>query len=331
MKNHFKYFRKPLFLFFFIAVIGFSHYGCESNNGGANDSYPNRPITYIVPWAAGGMTDLSSRIVAAVLQNVLDQPVNVVNRTGGGGVVGHLAISQARPDGYTLGAVTVDISLLHHTGLTELTYQDYTPLALLVNNPAAVTVRADAPYDSLPDLVAAIKANPGELQASGTAKYGIWDLARMGFLQAAGLPESAMPWVPSQGAAPALQELIAGGIDVVTASLSEVDALRRAGKVRTLAVMSDQRLPDFPEVPTLAEYNIDWSIGGWVTICAPPDLPQSIRSKLDSAIRIAVQDTSYLNAMKNAGSTLQYLPGEACREFMAEQDQVNGSLLNSSK
>ena len=305
--------------------------GCDDAAGSQKNSYPNRPITYIVPWAAGGMTDLTSRIVGAVLQNVLGQPVNVVNRTGGGGVVGHLAIAQARPDGYTLGAVTVDISLLHHTGLTDLTYQNYTPLAVLVNNPAAVTVRADAPYDSLPDLVAAIKAKPGELQASGTAKSGIWDLARMGFLQAAGLKDSDMPWVPSQGAAPALQELIAGGVEVVTASLSEVDALRQAGKVKTLAVMSKERLVDFPDVPTLSEYGIDWSIGGWVTICAPPDLPIEIQSKLDSAIKAAVQDTMYLNSMKNAGSTLQFLAGEDCKAFMAQQDKINGDLLSAAK
>ncbi|MEZ5043246.1 MAG: tripartite tricarboxylate transporter substrate binding protein [Saprospiraceae bacterium] len=298
-------------------------------SGNQSKTYPTRPISFIVPWAAGGMTDLSSRMAGAVLQHALGQPVNVINRTGGGGVIGHLAISQAKPDGYTIGAVTVDISLLHHTGITDLTYENYTPLALLVNNPAAITVRNDAPWDSLPDLLADLRANPGKLQASGTAKAGIWDLARMGFLKAAGLPESAMPWVPSQGAAPALQELLAGGVDVVTAALSEVDALRKAGQVRALAVMSDERLPEFPGVPTLKEYGLDWSVGGWVAICGPPDLPADIVATLDSTIRVAVKDPDYLTAMKNSGATMQFLDGEACRAFMAKQDQVNGELLKS--
>ena len=176
---------------------------------------------------------MTSRMMGAVLQKKIGQTVNVVNRTGGGGVVGHLALSQAAPDGYTVGAVTVEITQLHHMGLTDLTSADYTPLALLVNNPSAITVRADAPWNNLNDLIEAIKNSPGELQASGTARGGIWDLARIGFLEAAGLDKDDVPWVPSQGAAPALQELIAGGVDIVTAALSEVDALRQAGQVKT--------------------------------------------------------------------------------------------------
>ena len=299
----------------------------QCSDSASGPDYPNRPITYVVPWAAGGMTDMSSRVMGAVLQNVLGQPVNVVNRTGGGGVVGHLALSQAQPDGYTIGAVTVEITMLHHTGLTPLTLENYTPLALLVNNPAAITVRADAPWDSLPQLLAEIKARPGELQASGTAKDGIWDLARRGFLKAAGLPESALPWVPSQGASPALQELLADGVQVVTASLTEVDALRKAGQVKTLAVMADERLPGFPNVPTLKEYGLDWSIGGWVSIAAPAGLSPEIEAKLDSAIQVAVKDTMYTNALKSAGANLQFMAGPELDRFLAAQDKLNGELM----
>lgn len=317
--------RKSIFHFLFLIFI-LSLLQC-SPGGEQSKTYPSRPITFLVPWAAGGMTDMTSRLVSSTLQNALGEPVNVINRTGGGGVVGHLAIAQAKPDGYTLGAVTVDITLLHHTGLTDLTYENYTPLALLVNNPSAVTVRADAPWDSLPQLLDEIRANPGKLQASGTAKAGIWDLARIGMLRAAGLDESAMPWVPSQGAAPALQELIAGGVDVVTAALSEVDALRKAGQVKALAVMSDERLPNFPGVPTLKEYGLDWSVGGWVTICAPPGLPAEIKATLDSAILVATQDETYRTSLNNSGATMQFLGAEECAKFMAEQDRINGELM----
>lgn len=304
---------------------------CTSGEGGVSgEGYPQRPLTYMVPWSAGGMTDVSSRVAATVLQKPLGQSVNVVNRTGGGGVVGHLALSSARPDGYTIGAVTVEISMLRHMGLTDLSYTNYTPLALLINNAAAITVRADSPYNTLEELVAAIRANPGQMKASGTARGGIWDLARLGFLKACDLPSDALPWVPSQGSAPALQELLAEGVDVVTASLTEVNSLREAGQVKTLAVMSDERLERFPDVPTLKELGYDWSIGGWVSVCAPADLPEDIKSKLISSLQTATKDPEFTTALNNAGSTIQLMFGAELEQFMAEQDRVNGELMQEA-
>ena len=293
-------------------------------------TYPYKPLTYIVPWAAGGMTDMSSRMMAVTLQKYMGQSVNVVNRTGGGGVVGHLAISQAKPDGYTIGAVTVEITQLHYMGLTDLNYTQYTPLALVIHNPAAITVRSDAPWNTVEELVDAIKSAPGSLQASGTARGGIWDIARAGFLNAAGLPVNAVPWVPSQGSSPALQELIAGGVDVVTASLAETDALRKAGQVKTLAVMADERLPNFPGVPTLKEQGIDWSIGGWVSVCAPAGLPYDVKSKLDSAVYKASMDEEFIRNMTQAGSSLRYMDGEALANFMKAEDLSNGLLMKEA-
>lgn len=314
-----------------MAACLFAPQGCTSGSGeDGGDSYPTRPITYMVPWSAGGMTDMSSRITATVLQEALGQSVNVVNRTGGGGVVGHLALSSARPDGYNIGAVTVEISMLHHMGLTDLDYTNYTPLALLINNAAAITVRADAPWNTLEELIQEIKANPGTLKASGTARGGIWDLARIGFLKSIGEASTALPWVPSQGSAPAMQELLAEGVDVVTASLSEVDALRQAGQVKTLGVMSEERLERFPDVPTLKEQGYDWSIGGWVSICAPADLPADIKAKLVSALQTATQSADFTTALKNAGSTIQLKFGEELETFMAKQDQVNGELMREA-
>ncbi|MCB9268237.1 MAG: hypothetical protein H6561_01525 [Lewinellaceae bacterium] len=112
-------------------------------------TFPGRPITYIVPWSPGGMTDISSRALAAVLQKHLGVAVNVVNRTGGGGVVGHLALSQAAPDGYTIGAMTVEITMMHYLGMTDLTANNFTPLSLVIDNAAALTVKADAPIRPL--------------------------------------------------------------------------------------------------------------------------------------------------------------------------------------
>src|SRR5947209_6430703 len=127
----------------------------------ASAAYPERPITLIVPWGAGGGTDATARIIGSLLEKELGQPVNVVNRTGGSGVVGHAAIASSAPDGYTIGLITVEIGMLHWQGLTEINGASYTPIGLVNSDPAGLQVRADAPYKNANDLVAAVKANPG--------------------------------------------------------------------------------------------------------------------------------------------------------------------------
>ena len=209
-------------------------------------AYPSRPITLIVPWGAGGGTDATARIIGSLLEKELGQPVNVVNRTGGNGVVGHAAIASAAPDGYTIGLATVEISMMHWQGLTELTGASYTPLALVNADPAGIQVRADAPYKTVQDLLAAIKANPGKLKASGTGQGGIWHLALAGLLRDQKIDPAAVPWVPSNGAAPGLQDMVAGGVDIAPVSLPEARALIDAGKVKSLVIMNDKPSALYP-------------------------------------------------------------------------------------
>src|SRR5688572_27052886 len=118
----------------------------------AHGQYPQRPVQMIVPWGAGGGTDATARIIATLLEKELKQPFNVVNRTGGSGVVGHDAIAKASPDGYTLGMITVEITMMHHVGLTPLRHTDYTPIGLVNADPAGINVRVDSPYKSVKDL-----------------------------------------------------------------------------------------------------------------------------------------------------------------------------------
>src|SRR3954468_17582470 len=115
----------------------------------AQAAWPERPVTLIVPWGAGGGTDATARIIGSLLERELKQPFNVVNRTGGNGVVGHSAIATAAPDGYTIGLATVEIAMMHWQGLTELKYSSYTPIALVNLDPAGFQVRADSPYKTM--------------------------------------------------------------------------------------------------------------------------------------------------------------------------------------
>jgi tripartite-type tricarboxylate transporter receptor subunit TctC len=284
-------------------------------------TYPNRPITLIVPWGAGGGTDATARIVASLLEKDLGQPINVVNRTGGSGVVGHTAIATAAPDGYTLGMITVEITMMHHQKLTDLTHAGFTPLALMNLDPAGFQVRADSPYKSMNDVIAAVKANPGKFKASGTGQGGIWHLALAGMLSDLKVDPASVPWVPSQGAAPGLQDLVAGGVEFVPCSLPEARSLIDAGKVRSLAVMDAKRATLFPNVPTLKEATgSNWATGAWRGIAGPKGLPADVRTRLEAALKKVYDSKDYQDFMAQRGFGVIYGNGDEFGRFMAKGD-----------
>jgi len=292
--------------------------------------YPERPITLICPWAAGGGTDRLSRIVAVLLERDLGKPVPVVNRTGGSGAVGHTAGYTAKPDGYKITMITVEIDMMHWLGLAKVTYRDYKPVAQLNADPAGINVRADAPWNSVKELQEYIKAHPGELKASGTAKGGIWDLARAGWLKAAGLSVDAVPWIPSTGAATGLRELVAEGVDIVTCSVVEAVSLIDAGKVKALANMADKRDPAFPDVPTLKEQGVDFSIGCWRGIAVPKETPDSVVSILEKALEKVVRNEEYIDFMKKNGFGMLYRSSRDFGKFLAEDDKTMGRLMKEA-
>lgn len=292
-------------------------------------NYPTRPITMVVPWAAGGGTDATARIVASVMEKELGKPVNVVNRTGGSGVVGHSAIASAAPDGYTLGMITVETNMMHWQGLTDLTYESFTPLALMNFDPAGIIVPADSEYQTAQDLLAAIKAAPkGEFKASGTGQGGIWHVALGAMLEAAGLPPDHVQWVPSTGASAGLQDMVAGGVNFVTCSIPEGKALMDAGRVRALAVMADERNPTFPDVPTIEEaLGFAIEVGAWRGVAGPKDLPDDVVATLEPLLKNVYDSQDYQQFMSRQGYGVVYGDADEFAAFMAENDAKFGEIM----
>jgi len=298
--------------------------------GSAHAAWPERPVTLIVPWGAGGGTDATARIIGSLLEKELGQPVTVVNRTGGSGVVGHAAIASSPPDGYTIGLITVEIGMMHWQGLTDISGVSYTPIGLVNVDPAGLQVRADAPYKNANELVAAIKANPGKFKASGTGQGGIWHLALAGMLKDLKVDPAAAPWVPSNGAAPGLQDLVAGGVEIVPCSLPEARSLIDAGKVKSLAVMSDAPSTLYPNVPTLkAATGSDWKLGAWRGIAAPKGLPNDVRDKLVAAIKKIAASKEYVDFMGSRGFGVAYLGPDEFDRFMAKSDTDLGATMKA--
>lgn len=296
----------------------------------AAQGYPSRPVTLIVPWGAGGGTDATARIVGSLLEKEIGQPVTVVNRTGGNGVVGHAAIASAQPDGYTIGMATVEISMMHWQGLTELSGASYTPLGLVNADPAGVQVRADAPYKTINDLLAAVKANPGKFKASGTGQGGIWHLAIAGMLRDQKIDPAAVPWVPSNGAAPGLQDMIAGGVEIAPVSLPEARSLIDAGKVKSLVIMNDKPSALYPNVPTLkSATGSDWTMAAWRGIVAPKGIPAEARDKISAALKKIVASKEYTDFMASRGFGVIYAGPDDFAKFMAKSDAELGATMKA--
>ncbi len=310
-----------------LAVVAATALAVAANAALAAD-YPSRPVTLIVPWGAGGGTDAVARMLASLLEKDFGQPVNVVNRTGGSGVVGHQAIATAAPDGYTFGLITFEITQMHHQGLTQLNGASFTPIGLINVDPAAIQVNADSPYKTLPDLLDAIRKNPGKLKASGTARGGSWHLSLYGMLADLKIDPASVPWVPSVSNAAGLQELVAGGVDIVSGSHPEARALIEAGRVRSLAIMDEVPSQLFPKVPTLkAAAGSKWLSGVWRGIAAPKNLPKAVEERLIATVKKAYDSKEFREFMTGRGFGLRYLPPQEFAAMMTKTDAENGILM----
>lgn len=274
----------------------------------------------ICPWSAGGGTDRVSRQIASQLERELGVPVNVINATGGGGVTGHTRGALARPNGYNMAMITAEINMLHWRGLTNITYQDYRPLMKANRDNAALFVRADAPWETLEELEATIAENPGELQASGTAFGGVWHVSLAGWLLEAGLPADAVTWISINGSAPSLQELTAGGVDMVSCSFPEAKSLYEAGEIRSLGVMAEERLTDHPEVPTFKEQGYDWSNETWRGLAVPKGVPDENYNMLLDALDKIIHSEEYQNFLETSGFGGGFEPP---KEFLASLNEEN--------
>jgi tripartite-type tricarboxylate transporter receptor subunit TctC len=283
----------------------------------------------IVPWAAGGGTDTVTRYFTAGFERELGVPVAVVNRTGGGGITGHSAIANAAPDGYTLGVASPEIAFYKSLGLGTLTPADFLLISRLALIPAGITVKADAPWKTLEDLLADIRSKPkGALTSSGTGVGGSWHIAVGGLLKAAGLEADRVRWVPSQGGAPALQDLAAGGLSMFSGSPVEAKSLLDGGRVRTIAIMTDERSPSFAGVPTAKEQKVDWSYSNWFALVAPKGVPADRLDRIRAAAKKAMASPEVQAALKERGIQPVWDEGEAFPEYLKGFVSRGEAVLN---
>lgn len=299
--------------------------------GAALADYPDRPITLIVPWSAGGGTDATGRLIAAQLEEELGQPINVVNRTGGGGIVGHAALAEAAADGYTLGIITTELSMYKAVGSAELTYGDYTLIGLYNADPSAVFVRADSRFATIGELAGAIRTDVAVLTASGANFGGLNHLSWVSLVQGLGADAAKVTWVPTDGGAPSLQLLASGAIDVAVAQFPEAQALIDAGEIRPLAYLGSTPFPAHPDVPTVkGALGVDFAIAGWRGLAGPKGLPEEMTARLVAALDAIVRSDRFHEAMGRLNYGVVWQGGGDFATYLEERGKAFGAAIGSA-
>lgn len=256
----------------------------------AQSDFPTKPIELVVPFQPGGGTDALARSFADATRKHTTQSVVIVNKPGASGSIGWQDVMHAKPDGYRLAVITVELATLSHMGIGKITADDLQPIAQLNADQAAITVRADAPWNTVEEFLAAAKKEPGKLGMGNAGPGSIWHLAAAALEEKTG---TKFNHVPFQGAGPGVLALLGGHIDAVAVSPAEVTTHVQSGKLKTLAVMAEQRVKGFENVPTLKERGIDLVIGTWRGIAAPKGTPQAVVAYLKDLAHKASSEPAF--------------------------------------
>jgi len=253
-------------------------------------TYPAKPVTWIVPFPPGGGTDISARTVATKLTDKWKQSVVIENRSGAAGILGADAVAKARPDGYTLLIVNVGITSINPALYAKLPYNPdtaFTPVSLICELPFVLMASPSFPPNSVKELVAYAKANPEKVTFASSGQGGSPHLTAEIFQLATG---TKMTHVPYKGGGQAMPDLMAGHVDLLFASVLESSGHIKSGKLKGLAVTHAKRSPALPDVPTLAEAGVkDAESGSWIALLAPAATPAAIVAKVGADLKEAVE------------------------------------------
>ncbi|MFS2167088.1 tripartite tricarboxylate transporter substrate binding protein [Variovorax sp. Varisp62] len=289
--------------------------------------YPTRPIEVIVPSSAGGGTDVMARLFADAVKKSVPQPLIVVNKPGAGGGIGMTEAQRAPADGYKIGVLISELAIIPHLNMTKVTTADFIPIARLNGDPGVIAVRAESPYKSIDDLLAAARKQEGAVSMGNAGTGTIWHLAAAAVEQKTRV---RFNHVPFQGAAPSVGALVGGHVDAIMVSPAEIGSHVAAGKVRVLAALAERQLPaPYEKVPTFKEKGVDLVIGTWRGLGVPLKTPPDVVKYLRDVTRKAAEDSAFRDALLRANLQPAYMEGEQFQAFMNSQSVYFKSLLDS--
>jgi len=275
----------------------------------AQETFPNRAISMVVPFPPGGVADVTGRPTAIALEKALKQPVSIANRPGAGGAVGNAAVANAKPDGYTLLMALSSITVIPEADKLfnrkpAYTLDQLAPIALVSADPVILVVHPSLPVKTVKEVIALAKKQPGELSYSSSGVYGALHMPMEMFLHAAQLK---MRHVPTTGGGPALTQLLGGHVTMSAGGPAAITSHVKAGKLRPIVTWGAERHPNYKEVPTFKEQGYDIVYYIWAGLFAPVATPEPVIKVLRDGVRQAVNDAEFKNQMAKVNSPIKYL------------------------
>lgn len=293
--------------------------GCAGDAGASTDGkddFPTKQIQMIVPWAAGGGTDLMSRQLATMSEKTCGVRFIVSNLTGAASATGHQAIADAKADGYTIGTATTELAILKHLGSAAFTPSDVTGIVQLAANPAVLTVSASSPYQTLDELTAGLEAGK-TIRVATNGRGGTWDLASRGLGIELGTPFTE--YAPFNGAAEMIPAVLGEQVEAMSPSAGEVRQQIEAGAMTGLAVMAEERFAALPDVPTLKELGVDWVMGSWIGTVVPEGTPENRVEILRECIGEAASSDEFRDFLTLQGMGLADRDGAEFTTFIRSE------------
>jgi tripartite-type tricarboxylate transporter receptor subunit TctC len=294
--------------------------GIAFSAGALAQAYPNKPITIIVPFPPGGSTDTIARAMGSKVSEKLGQPVVVENKAGATGAIGATQVKRSPPDGYTLLVASIGVYAVNphlQKGLQYDPSKDFDLLTVAVRAPNVLVVNPGVPANSVADLIALMKKSPGKVSFASSGSGSSDHLSAALFFQKTGAEGLHVPY---KGGAPAISDLLAGHAQASFQNLNAVLSHITSGKLKALAVTSDKRVAQLPQVPTMAEAGVkDVEVYSWQAVAAPKGLPKDVKTKLHSALVASVNDPETKKRLVDMGFEVVANTPEQFEQFQAAE------------
>lgn len=310
-------------------VLAFVCLGAFSNVSLAQEKFPAKPVEIIVPWAAGGATDVLFRAVSTVFPKYANnQQLIVKNIPGGGAAIGYTEALKAKGDGYTVAATATPMITKIHMSNVKFSATSFAPVLMIADNACFLMVHNDSPYKDLKDYIADAQKRPGQINMGNAGSGGGYHMASLAFQSFAKIK---LNHIPFEGGGPSITALMGKHVDSIIVSAPEGVPQVLAGQLKILGIFGEERLEKFPKIPTAKEQGIDFNISMWRGVHAPKDTPPAIINQLHDLFKNSLGDPAFKKKCEELGVRIKYMNGENYGKFMLAEDTRYQQLIMSEK